>query len=475
MSRWSLTRWFPRAQSSSPGEPPPLSRDPDLDEQLNRDSTPPADELIELQCMYVAEAYLPSHAPALYAGMDTLGWDRDEGGGSPLEWVRNTRERGDVGGWTSVGTVARSRRGPGVREADLPVGVDHAYVVLWAISPGLTVLTAQFVFDDEQAVVLDNLLRRTYETRVTLTEGGWRIHDPRGAKRAAVFEARRELRARCGNWLSETMPGAFASGALGGDWPAIDVITATSFEPFDDSRRTGRADYRDIARLLGGLEVYESPQLEDLRLALPRMVDDPEHVLILAGRKDKLFTRDRIGAYGGQVSRTGFASWLHDAANDLSAAWASLHLLRGYQAGLAAAGDAAAAKQEDPVATLHGLWNLRSRLLPQTWDAQALAAEMGLLCSRAWASPFRDLDWRRSHEHPVEKRPLGEQWRELSGYFAELLGRTEARVREALATDAQLSVAGMSLRLQHRVAVLTWVSIGIAAIAAIASALLALT
>jgi hypothetical protein len=62
-----------------------------------------------------------------------------------------------------------------------------------------------------------------------------------------------------------------------------------------------------------------------------------------------------------------------------------------------------------------------------------------------------------------------------AGYLAQLLGRTESRLREAMATDAQLSVAAANLKLQRRVAVLTWVSVGIATVAAIAGAIIALT
>jgi hypothetical protein len=82
--------------------------------------------------------------------------------------------------------------------------------------------------------------------------------------------------------------------------------------------------------------------------------------------------------------------------------------------------------------------------------------------------PFRGLDWTFRNEHP-DKRTLGVQWRDQCQFGARVLSRTESRLRDALATDAQLSVAAANLTLQKRVAILTFVSVGVAAVAAVAA------
>lgn len=296
------------------------------------------------------------------------------------------------------------------------------------------------------------------------------IHDPANQKRAAVAAARREARGRCGSWVAERIPGAFAGGLLDGDWPAVEVLTAEGFEPFSEDARNGPWDYREVVGLSGGFELYASPQVEDLRLSAPGPFDEVQNVLTVAGAKDKLFSDDRLGDYGGGNSRWGFANWLHHRVEDAAAGWTCVHLVRGYQAALSAKRDRLLdeASEVEAEATLTSVRQLRRDLLPRARDAQVLGAEMDLLAENEFSMPFRGLDWKRVREHPDE-RTLGTQWRDQCRYTASVLSQTETRLRDALATDAQLGVAAANLVLQQRVTVLTRVSIGIAAVAAVAA------
>jgi hypothetical protein len=473
--RWRRAKQPARSQGlpTEKKDPPADLLDPHLDDEQNRESAPPDDELIDLQCMFVAEGYLPAHVPKLLAGMRKVGWDREDPlNRSPFGWVQRSRESGGSGGWAPVGYLVQESvggLGPS-RQMDLPDGVDYAYAVFWAISPGLTMLTIQFVFTDDQALVLDGILRKTYSSFTTPSEQGWLIHDPGNQKRQAVLEARRELRCRCGQWLAERLPGAFAGGLMDGDWPAVDVLTAVKFDPLSDGDRTGIWDYKEILQLEGGYEVLHSSQVEDLRLRLPGPFDETAHTITAAGQKPKLFSKDRLSAYGDGDSRSAFASWLHPRLDDVAAGWGCVRLVHGYQAALSTERDRLTdhARDLEAETTLSAVSQLRRDLLPRARDAQILGAEVDALCEEDFAMPFRGLDWTFRNEHP-DKRTLGVQWRDQCQFGARVLSRTESRLRDALATDAQLSVAAANLTLQKRVAILTFVSVGVAAVAAVAA------
>src|SRR4051794_35011120 len=101
-------RWW-RARSDADAErDAPKIDSAAIEARQRRESTPPADERVELHCTFIAEAYLASHASRLYAGMEELGWDRpDWDVSTPAEWVRETRQRGAVGGFCPVGPLVR--------------------------------------------------------------------------------------------------------------------------------------------------------------------------------------------------------------------------------------------------------------------------------------------------------------------------------------------------------------------------------
>lgn len=448
--------------------PPPDLIDATLEAEENEESRPPDGELIEFHCTVHTEAYLPSHAAALFDGMHELGWDRtDHSAGYPLvEWVREAREKGLAGGYANVGHLVRKSRGGGglIREVDLPEGVDHAQAQFWSVTPALTVLAVLFVFTDDAATALDRVLRRDFTTRVVPTDHGWAIHGPGNEKRRAVEDARRALRRRCSDWFEAHLPGAFAAGLFGGDWPTVDVLTAEAFEPLTDIKRVGIWDYRELLQLIGTFDTRSSPQVDGLRLRMPFRQDESAQVITLAGRKQDLFG-EQLASYGGGDSRWGFANWLTHRIEDIAVAWACIQLLGGYHAVIASARDRRPLGRDEPEATVEAVRSLRRTLLPHAWDAEALAAELEALCKIKRAMPFGGLDWAHVDTQHPDHRTLGEAWRERCSYQAAVLARTGRQLRETVSTDTEMGVAAANLALQHQVAILTRVSIAIAIVA----------
>jgi hypothetical protein len=408
---------------------------------------------------------LARHSPP--QGIETLGWREDQGDTRNVyDWVRQSREQGFFQGYCPIGHLVRERRGPGVQQIDLPDGVEHAYGVFWAISPGVTALTMQFVLDQEHGRVMDTAMREHYGTYTTPIKNGWRMHGPHDQKRAALLAACGTIRGRCEAWLSERVPGAFAAGLLGGRFPALDLVSARSFAPFGpDSRGEGMFNYREVANLNAGFDTYASPNVPGLLLNFPWKPDEPRHVLTVGGKESQLLSEDNLGPGYGRADRWALANWLHDCVDDLVLAWTLQQSLGAFHAALAERRDVAIRLAEAPGELLRNLGQVRTSLLPQAWDAQVLAADFTALAKNEYALPFRGLDWTRTRSRHPDDPDLGAMMRERCGYFARLLGEAETRLRESVAADAQLGTAAANLRLQRRVERLTWVSVAIAVVA----------
>ena len=457
-----------RFRPESPAEHvAPYEPSKEIEARQNIESTPPANEALEWHVLYLGELFLPSHAPALLRGIDALGWREDDGDKRAVyEWVRRSREQGSFQGYCPVGYLVRERQGPGVQETELPEGVQHAHPIFWAITPGVTALTIQFVLDEQHGRILDEALREEHVTTTTPIPRGWRIHGPDSQKRAQLLAEAEAFRGRCEAWLTERLPGVFAAGALDGRYPALDVISTRTFAPFGpDSRGDGLFDWKGVANLDSGFDTYASENVPGLLLSFPWRPDQPHHVLTAGGKESQLLSPENLGPGHGKADRSALSSWLHFQVDDLVLAWTAQQALSAFHAALAERRDFALRLAEEPGELLTSLSQVRTALLPQWRDAQVLSTDFASLAEDVHAIPFRGLDWRRTPALDGDDVELGTALRKRCGYFARLLGETETRLRESVAADAQLATAAANLRLQRRVERLTWVSVAIALVA----------
>jgi hypothetical protein len=146
------------------------------DTKQREQSRPPPGETIEWHCTYLVEAYLPSHAERLHHSLAELGWEKGDWPGRygrPL--VPVLRESAYGGSWNNLGLVLPRGRTPPLQHTNadrLPDGVDHVALTMWSVTSSLTLLIANFVFDEEAGLVLDRIARTEYETVTTPTRDG---------------------------------------------------------------------------------------------------------------------------------------------------------------------------------------------------------------------------------------------------------------------------------------------------------------
>lgn len=114
------------------------------DEEENTRSSPPADELVQLHSLTVAEVYLPSHVQELVSGFKLLGWHQDGAwgnGGDPVLWVQRNREASLNGGWLNLGIIQppgeKRFLGP-MRSARLPDHVEYALGEVYGLTSSIT-------------------------------------------------------------------------------------------------------------------------------------------------------------------------------------------------------------------------------------------------------------------------------------------------------------------------------------------------
>ena len=66
-------------------------RNPERDERINAETTPPSDECARFVAITTTEAYPPSYLPALEQGLRRLGLYQEAAGReSPLNWIKTT-------------------------------------------------------------------------------------------------------------------------------------------------------------------------------------------------------------------------------------------------------------------------------------------------------------------------------------------------------------------------------------------------
>ena len=185
------------------------------DDEKNASSELPADEVIDLRCIWAVEFYTSAHIDKLLAGLTSLGWDRKDvfsPGHDAAAWVLHARESRRGGSWLNLGPIYRPRddRFFGGRTAPLPEDTEFAYGWLHAVTSSITCIVMCFVLKEEAAQRFDQALRRTHETYIEPLNRGYSIIDPPHQKHAAIQTIRDQVRTAAADWFRNHLPGLFS-------------------------------------------------------------------------------------------------------------------------------------------------------------------------------------------------------------------------------------------------------------------------
>jgi len=286
----------------------------------NEVSRLPADESVALSCVWVTEAYLPSHVPKLLRGLERLGWLRpnDIFGNNGLdEWLSQARHRPSGGATINLGAVHREDETATVGHifrsdlrAPFPGGIKYAEVQLVQPVPSLTVLVIQFMLGQEAAAGLEPPLRADYRTDLDASSnGGWVVHDSPDIRRQEALVVRLGLRDACAQFVADFLPGFFAEEQDLRVFPTADLLTVAQHPLASDAENPlSRPSFIDVLDLRPHFDAYISTKLPGLFILPERGRYDVGRHLTFTGTQRELLASEDFKSVDGLAVRLRFES-----------------------------------------------------------------------------------------------------------------------------------------------------------------------
>lgn len=461
---WKLPALFP-----DPAYAAKLARAREDDDQENEQTSPPEDEQICLHALTVAELYGPSQVDALCRRLDSLGWrDAIAESRDPVEWIKRGRDGSSTGSWFNLGVLTR----PGDKRflaerrfVDLPDDVDYASGQIFCLTPSITCLVVRFIYTDAYALSLDAALRKKRQTAFTRVHRGYRYNKPRFEKQRDVERIRIGGTEQASAWFTSHLPGLFAGGLLDGQHPCIEMLTLAKAKPFEASQR----GYLYALGLDRGFDVWRSKTLEGLVFASTSFRDTHRFHACLSINLDDLHTVE-LEAWGGRC-RHGYTNYLDDDTNTLLSRWALLALAAGIERSIHNFRDSMYSKAGQRKATQRTLTTM-SQFISSSMDRAMISADISQFAKQRGLFlldfPKMLLEKSRFNDHDKE---LGESIGRQLELRATSLNETNRAVSDLLAQQGSMLSATESIKLQHRVDVMTWVMVVLTIVTTVFSAL----
>lgn len=335
------------------------------DPEKNQETTPPADEYVDFRCIWVIELYTPAHVDQLLAGFQRLGWDKGSGSGrdDPLVWLQRIRERPYGGGWFNFGHIRRpgnrSRFCLHDRAAPLSANVEYATGELFSLTSSLTCIVMGFIFEEDYSSSFDKALRTDRKTYMKPLRRGHKIIGPETQKAEHVNQTRGDARRMAGRWFSDHLPGLFASGILGGEFPTCEFVTLRKEQPFPDRPEGSNRPppYLSILDMEFDIDSWFCSDMPGLKFTWPlrREKESRYHSILAIGENE--FQDEKLKSWGGN-NRSAQNNYVDHMIKGLLSRWAILPMLAGYAKHINAVRDSAMLRPkpgQDPLKTLQTL------------------------------------------------------------------------------------------------------------------------
>ncbi len=434
------------------------------DHEDNEKTTPPADEYVDFRCVWAIELYTPAHVEQLLAGFQKLGWDKDDdiGRDDLSVQLQRLREHPYGGGWLDFGYICRpdssSRFASPHRVAPLPSNVEYATGTLFSLTSSLTCVVMGFIFKEDYSSQLDLALRTDRKTYMKPLRRGHEIIGPKTQKADHVNQTRADARRMAGGWFTEHLPGLFASGILGGEFPTCEFVTLRKAQPFPD--RSEGSDqpppYLSILDMDLDIHSWVCPDIFGLKFTWPLFRDlGSRYHAIMALRETDFVEKDFESR--DVNSRSGQTNYVDNKIKGLLSRWSILQMLAGYAKHINAIRDSTTLRpksRHDPLKTLQSLGGHISYSV----DIAAVTAEL-IPYAKEQALFERGIETFkpchvRYHAHDEEFTiakglafPIDEQ--------ATWLQRTDQSLRDHLTQYGSLLGATENIRTQRKLGILT--------------------
>lgn len=303
------------------------------DQEKNKETRPPDEEQIQLHCLWATEFYTSSHAEDLVSAFVKLGWDMDDGSNNPASWTEQIRTSPSMGGCRNLGTLVppNSQRlflfqG---HKIELPDHVKYATAYLFSISPSITCIVINFIFDADYRLIYDRALREYYHSYQRKLRRGWSDESPIFQKRDRIIELRKDIRKKTKKWFASNIPSVYCKAdELDKHFPTCEFITLRNTEPFSENtiERKGK-DWLDLLGIYHDWHAWDSNEINGLKFAWPIMRSEENLFHSVVSASEKSLMNIDMSMYGGHES-SNYISLLNLKISELMSRWACLSLLR---------------------------------------------------------------------------------------------------------------------------------------------------
>lgn len=271
------------------------------DQQINAETTPPLDEKIKIPSIWAFEVFPPEFIENFHRGIEQLQWidEKIDSLDNFQDTLHDLRHRLTGGGWINLGYIrddSAARTIPRSRTAKLPKGIQSIRASIFQPIPSTTILICQFFLDDDLSNVIDQSLRKNYQTYKQKTKFGYRIMDVENQKREAINFELEFLNNLCSTWIKDHFKGLFASDNFQEEHPTCCFLTFEKAYPLEDTEY--KRDYLSILNMRDHFDAWTSDKLQGIHLSFPRKENSIRKSLILTGNINEILKDEDLHFYG---------------------------------------------------------------------------------------------------------------------------------------------------------------------------------
>lgn len=271
------------------------------DLQINTKTTPPNDEKIKIPTIWAFEVFPPEFIENFYQSIERLGWleEKSDSLDNFQDILHYFRHSFTGGGWLNLGYIiddTAQQTSPRSRTAKLPNGIKLIRASLFQPIPSTTILICQFFLNDDLSCMIDETLRKNYQTYKQKTKFGYRFMDVKNQKKEAVALDLEFLNNLCSGWMKENFAGLYASDNIQEEHPICSFLTFEKNILFEV--KEFKIDYLYILDMYNNHDTWVSDQLQGVYLSFPRKENSIRESLILSGNIQEILKDEDLSHYG---------------------------------------------------------------------------------------------------------------------------------------------------------------------------------
>lgn len=253
----------------------------------NKETKIPENEKVNFRCLWVFEIYTPNYINNLIDGIDKIEWESPDIEEELPLIIKKIRE-GNSYNWYNLGRIDTLKS----ESCKLPKHVDFAFGGIFQYMPSISILSVQFVFNDEISKLFKNTLNTEYETVIEIIKKGYRFHSPFHQKIDAVKKLRENIYESCYEWYRRYIPGLYSDKLTKVNFPTCEFMTLEDGTPFHENNNKYN-DYMNILEISKSYNSWMSNELKGIRVEFPSLKNDSDFTSIKIAGNSKEIKSDK--------------------------------------------------------------------------------------------------------------------------------------------------------------------------------------